>query len=546
VTYVTSGAGGSAQGRRADGPNLAAVATQSSAPELALYRKHRPAGFEDLVGQPAVVEGLSAALRTGRIAHAYLFSGPRGTGKTSAARILARCLNCETNGPRPDPCGRCGACRSIADGTSFDVVEMDAASNRGIEQIRELRNQVAVPPAYMRKKVYIIDEVHMVTAEGFNALLKTLEEPPDYAVFILATTDPSKVPATILSRCQRYDFRRMQPDTIADRLADISKREGIKIGQAALQRLAFLADGALRDALVLLEQARGFADGATIDESTLDRAFGESHRDIIGRLTDATVHGDAAAALATVADAVGAGVDPVWLAKELLRRFRLVMLAQNSPATLALETPPDDAERVVELASRLDRAKVLQALKHLSESVAQRYSTQPRIDLELALVRIIVPSDDLSLGQLSDRLRILEERAGANVRNPGGPPAEQSRPPAKKRGDVKSSPASTLTASKLEGLWPMVLSEVRASSMQLFGILQKSSIVEASDDEVTLGAQNKFAKDHATDPPLLKIIGDAIAKHAGVAPRIRFVVGAAIVSAPAADPFATASALDLI
>lgn len=522
------------------------MATQSSAPELSLYRKHRPAGFEDLVGQPAVVEGLSAALRTGRIAHAYLFSGPRGTGKTSAARILARCLNCETNGPRADPCGRCGACRSIADGTSFDVVEMDAASNRGIEQIRELRNQVAVPPAYMRKKVYIIDEVHMVTPEGFNALLKTLEEPPDYAVFILATTDPSKVPATILSRCQRYDFRRMQPDTIADRLADISKREGIKIGQTALQRLAFLADGALRDALVLLEQARGFADGATIDESTLDRAFGESHRDIIGRLTDATVHGDAAAALATVADAVGAGVDPVWLAKELLRRFRLVMLAQNSPATLALETPTDDAERVVELASRLDRAKVLQALKHLSDSVAQRYSTQPRIDLELALVRIIVPSDDLSLGQLSDRLRILEERAGSDARNSGGPPAEPSRPPAKKRADAKPAPASTLTASKLEGLWPMVLSEVRASSMQLFGILQKSSIVEATDDEVTLGAQNKFAKDHATDPPLLKIIGDAIAKHAGVAPRIRFVVGAAVVSAPAADPFATASALDLI
>ena len=546
VTYGTSRDSGPPQGRCAGGPKLDAVATQSSAPELALYRKHRPAGFEDLVGQPAVVEGLSAALRTGRIAHAYLFSGPRGTGKTSAARILARCLNCETNGPRPDPCGHCGACRSIADGTSFDVVEMDAASNRGIEQIRELRNQVAVPPAYMRKKVYIIDEVHMVTTEGFNALLKTLEEPPDYAVFILATTDPGKVPATILSRCQRYDFRRMQPDTIADRLADVSKREGIKIAKPALQRLAFLADGALRDALVLLEQARGFADGATIDESTLDRAFGASHRDLIERLTDATAQGDAAAALAAVADAVSAGVDPVWLAKELLRRFRLVMLAQNSPATLALETPPDDAGRVIELAARLDRAKVLQALKYLSESVAQRYSTQPRIDLELALVRIIVPSDELSLNQFSDRLRILEERAGVNGRPPSGPPAEQSKPPPKKRVETKPASSSALTASKLEGLWPMVLSEVRTSSMQLFGILQKSSIVEASDDEVTLGAQNRFAKDHAADPPLLKIIGDAIKKHAGVAPRIRFVVAAPVGSAPAADPFATASALDLI
>jgi DNA polymerase-3 subunit gamma/tau len=528
------------------------VAIQSAISELALYRKHRPAGFDDLVGQPAVVEGLTAALRSGRIAHAYLFSGPRGTGKTSAARILARCLNCETNGPRPDPCGHCGACRSIADGTSFDVVEMDAASNRGIEQIRELRNQVAVPPAYMRKKVYIIDEVHMVTPEGFNALLKTLEEPPEYAVFILATTDPSRVPATILSRCQRYDFRRMQPDTIAHRLADVAKREGIKIGQPALQRLSFLADGALRDALVLLEQARGFADGDTIDQATLDRAFGESHRDIIGRLTGAIAEGDAADALSAVADAVGAGVDPVWLAKELLRRFRLVMLAQNSPSTLALETPPDDAERVIALAATLDRAKVLQALKHLSESVAQRYSTQPRIDLELALVRIIVPSDELSLNSLTDRLRLLEERAGVNARAPmlpasQAPPAtEQTRTPSKKRADAKPAQSSKLTAAKLEGLWPMVLSDVRTSSMQLFGILQKSIIVEASDDEVILGAQNRFAKDHASDPPLLKIVGEAIAKQAGVAPRVRIVVAATLASAQPADPFASASALDLI
>jgi DNA polymerase-3 subunit gamma/tau len=528
------------------------VATHSATSELALYRKHRPAGFDDLVGQPAVVEGLTAALRSGRIAHAYLFSGPRGTGKTSAARILARCLNCETNGPRPDPCGHCGACLSIADGTSFDVVEMDAASNRGIEQIRELRNQVAVPPAYMRKKVYIIDEVHMVTPEGFNALLKTLEEPPDYAVFILATTDPSKVPATILSRCQRYDFRRMQPDTIAQRLADVAKREGIKIGQPALQRLSFLADGALRDALVLLEQARGFADGDAIDQATLDRAFGESHRDVIGRLTDAIALGDAAEALATVADSVGAGVDPVWLAKELLRRFRLVMLAQNSPSTLALETPPDDAERVVALAARLDRAKVLQALRYLSESVAQRYSTQPRIDLELALVRIIVPSDELSLSSLTDRLRLLEERAGTSARTPTppasqAPPAtDQSRTTSKKRADAKPAQSSKLTAAKLEGLWPMVLSDVRTSSMQLFGILQKSIIVEASDDEVILGAQNRFAKDHASDPPLLKIVSDAIAKQAGVAPRVRIVVAATLASGPSADPFASASALDLI
>jgi DNA polymerase-3 subunit gamma/tau len=521
------------------------VATQTPVPALSLYRKHRPAQFDDLVGQPAVVEGLTAVLRSRRIAHAYLFSGPRGTGKTSVARILAKCLNCQRGGPRPDPCGKCDSCVAIGEGTSFDVIEIDGASNNSVDDVRELREKVNYAPTTSRYKIYIIDEVHMLSPGAFNALLKTLEEPPEFAVFILATTEQHKVPATILSRCQRYDFRRMQPQTIAARLSDIAKREGIKVGETALQRLAFLADGALRDALVLLEQARGFADGATIDEAALDRAFGESHRDVIGRLTDATVQGDAPAALATVSDAIGAGVDPVWLAKELLRRFRLVMLAQNSPATLALETPPDDAERVLELASRLDRTKVLQALKHLSDSVAQRYSTQPRIDLELALVRIIVPSDELSMSQFSDRLRLLEERARSNSGGPASPPVDQGRPPAKKRGEAKSA-SSTLTAVKLEGLWPMVLSEVRTSSMQLFGILQKSSIVEASNDEVILGAQNKFAKDHATDPPLLKIIGDAIAKHTGVTPLVRIVVAAALATSPPADPFASASALDLI
>jgi DNA polymerase-3 subunit gamma/tau len=538
------------------------VATQSSAPALALYRKHRPAQFDDLVGQPAVVEGLTAALRTGRIVHAYLFSGPRGTGKTSAARILAKCLNCLRGGPRPDPCGQCDSCVSIADGTSFDVVEIDGASNNSVDDVRELREKVNYAPTRSRYKIYIIDEVHMLSQGAFNALLKTLEEPPEYAVFILATTEQHKVPATILSRCQRYDFRRMQPDTIAQRLADVARREGISIKPPALQRLAFLADGALRDALVLLEQARGFADDASIDDDTLDRAFGASHRDVIERLTTAVAAGDAADALGALADAVGAGVDPVWLAKELLRRFRLVLLAQNSPATLALETPPEDAERVAALASRLDRTKVLQALKHLSECVAQRFSEQPRIDVELALVRIIVPSDELNLSALSDRLRMLEERsgsksgagsAGPGVVDPGRPlPPDQGRPAPKKRAESKSTASADdarqptrLTTAKLEGLWPMVLSEVKASSMQLFGILQQSRIVEAADNEVTLGAQNKFAKDHATDPPLLKIIADAIAKHAGVAPRVRFIVATALAPA-AADPFARASALDLI
>jgi DNA polymerase-3 subunit gamma/tau len=412
----------------------AVVATESPTHALALYRKHRPAAFDDLVGQSSVVDGLTAALRTGRTVHAYLFSGPRGTGKTSAARILAKCLNCERGGPRPDPCGKCASCVAIAEGTSFDVIEIDAASNSRVEETRELLKGVDVVPAYSRMKVYIVDEVHMMSASAFNALLKTLEEPPAHAVFILATTEPHKVPATILSRCQRYEFRRMAPETIGLRLKEVAAREKIRISADAITRLAFLADGALRDALVLLEQARGFAGEGQIDDAALDRAFGASHRETVSAIVAAIAESDASEALEQVAAAAAAGIDPTWLTRELLRRFRLVLLAQHSPGTLALETPPDDAQAVTALARRLESPRVYAALKHLSAALENRFSTQPRIDLELALVRIIMPGEESGLRDILERLRALESRAeganGVSASPPAG--AEIDRPRAAK------------------------------------------------------------------------------------------------------------------
>jgi DNA polymerase-3 subunit gamma/tau len=521
------------------------VPETSVAAPLTLYRKHRPAAFDELVGQPAVVQGLSAAVRSGRVAHAYLFAGPRGTGKTSAARILAKCLNCLTNGPRPDPCGVCDACVAIADGAAFDVIEIDAASNRGINEIRELRDRVQFAPSQFRKKVYIIDEVHMLTSEAFNALLKTLEEPPEYVVFVLATTELHKVPATILSRCQRYEFRRMTAPVIAKRLEEVAKREKIGLADSAARRIAHLADGALRDALVMLEQARGFASGKPIDDAVLDEAFGESHRDLVERLVDAIIASDPGKALQTVADATQQGVDAAWLSKELLRWFRLALLARTSREVLDVEAPPDEAERIAVRAESLGRAKVMTALRLLSDCVAQRWSTQPRIDLELALARIIIPSDELTVQGLTDRVRALEERSGgAGTPPPSSPPpvrattqprapepakttrkikAEETAPPVSRAPAISGS----LTPTKLVAMWHLVMSAVRERSHTAFAYLQHATIVDAADETVTLSVAKKHFLESLSEPGVSALVADAIEHVSGTRPRISLVLGAA-------------------
>jgi DNA polymerase III subunit gamma/tau len=515
--------------------------------------------FDELVGQPAVVTGLQAAVKTSRVAHAYLFAGPRGTGKTSAARILAKCLNCERGGPRPDPCGECDACLSIAAGTAFDVIEIDAASNRGINEIRELRERVKFAPAQFRTKVYIVDEVHMLTTEAFNALLKTLEEPPDNVVFVLATTEAHKVPPTILSRVQRYEFRRMQPADILGRLSFVAKQEKIAVDWSALQRLAFLADGAMRDALVLLEQARAFAGSGKIDDAVLDAAFGAPVYDLVERTADAIAASDPQAVLAAVAEAVDRGTDPGWLAKELLRWFRLALLAQVSPEVMGTEVPPETARRIASKALEMPRTRILTTLRNLSDVISQRYSAQPRIDLELALIRVVLPTDELSLQTVSDRLRTLEERsasasssgaASGGGTNGGPAPATKrsatapssrktERTPSKAIADapepiaempssdvVELTPqvARDMSLSKLRALWPLVVSAVKERSKPCYGHLEHAAIVDVTAQKITLGLPSKFNRDLLAEPAMVSVITAALSEVAGVKPAIECVV----------------------
>ena len=356
----------------------------------ALYRKWRPAKFKDVVGQDAIVAALQNQVETGRIGHAYLFTGTRGTGKTSCAKIFAKAVNCpECAGG--DPCGVCPVCRGIDDGSILDVVEIDAASNSGVDNIRDLRDETAYTPSVCRYKVYIIDEVHMLSGGAFNALLKIMEEPPAHVIFILATTEIHKVPATILSRCQRYDFARIQPAQIAARLAYIAGEEGLRLTDGAAALIARLADGAMRDALSILDTCAG--GSAEVDEELVRRMAGVTERGYLFSLSDALAAGDAAAALAEVAALRQRSVDLKRLCEELAGHYRSLMLAAL-PGGEELLPGADEEERqnYLRRAKTLPQSEAVRAIRQLGAALERMgRSMDPRIELELALLAIAQP-----------------------------------------------------------------------------------------------------------------------------------------------------------
>ena len=381
---------------------------------------------------------LTTAIETGKLAHAYLFSGPRGSGKTSAAKILARCIEC-VNGPTATPDNTCANCTAILEGTAFDVIEIDAASNRGIDEIRALRDAVKFPPSVMRAKVYIIDEAHMLTREGANAFLKTLEEPPPHVVFILATTSPESLPPTILSRCQRYAFRRISIEVMIDRMREIAAGEGLEIDDAALGAIAYRADGGLRDALTMLEQVAAFGAGH-VDAATVDAAFGQTGRAFALALRDEALAGDAAAALRTVDDASDAGSDIPGLIRSLIGEFRHLLVARVNPELLARDLAADDAAAAEARAQSVSQARIVRALRLFGDALgAARTSGNARLELETALLRYILQTEDPSLEALAARVNALE--TGSPVPRRGRRPARPRRPPPIPRRRPRRMPA---------------------------------------------------------------------------------------------------------
>ena len=352
---------------------------------VALYRRWRPESFADLVGQEHISRTLSRAVTSGQISHAYLFTGPRGTGKTSTAKILARALNC-AEGPTLTPCGVCDSCRSISDGSSMDVFEIDAASNRGIDEIRDLRESVKFAPTEGHYKIYIIDEVHMLTTEAFNALLKTLEEPPERVIFILATTEPHKVPATIQSRCQRYDFHRITVTEIRDRLIYVCKESDIAAEEDALDIIAVQADGGMRDALSILDQCMALAEG-TLTAERVQEALGLVGRAWIRRMAGEIAARDAAALIAQLSELLQSGRELKQVLAELAQHFRRLMIAGVGGAVSAAELCAGDAEELRLDAAQFTQEEIMAILRRLNETMQElRTSPQPRIAVETLLI----------------------------------------------------------------------------------------------------------------------------------------------------------------
>ena len=415
----------------------------------ALYRKYRPTSFDDVIGQRHITDVLRSEVSGGRIAHAYLFTGSRGTGKTTCAKILAKAANC-LNVQNGSPCGECEICRGIDDGSITDVLEIDAASNNSVDNIRDLRAETNYTPAAARYRVYIIDEAHMLSIGAANALLKIMEEPPEYVIFILATTEVHKIPATILSRCQRFDFKRIDPALIAERLTDISEKEGISLEIDAAALIAKLSDGGMRDALSLLDLCRSASDGHVDVQNVADSA-GLAGNEHLFALTESLIRRDPASAIETLAGLYANSADPARVCEQLIGHFRNLMLLKNSPrAGELIVCLPEELERLKAIASEVGGGYIFYALSVLQNTLERiARSSSRKTELEMAFVQLCSPESSDSKKALNARIDILEQelrrlRRMLESGDYSAPPKPETAPGARPAETAKTETATAL------------------------------------------------------------------------------------------------------
>jgi DNA polymerase-3 subunit gamma/tau len=503
---------------------------------LVIARKWRPTSFDEVIGQEHVTRTLKNAIGSNRVAHAYLFTGPRGVGKTTIARILAKALNCE-KAPTLEPCGKCAACTEIGHGTSMDVIEIDGASNRGIDEIRNLRESVRYAPVGGKKKVYIIDEVHMLTQEAFNALLKTLEEPPPHVVFVFATTQPLKIPGTIVSRCQRFDFRRIGASEISARLRDICKADGYACEESALQVISQRAEGSMRDAESLLEQVLAFSGGKAT-EAEIGPIVGLRGSHMVLKMVDAIAAGDRRAVMELIGEAMDGGIDPGDLAAAVMEHIRFMLVASIDAESRELMSLGDKLrEATVKSAGALSTEHLLTLLTMLSKSETSiKRATHQRYILEAVLLRMASIG---SLVNIKDVIATVEKIKGSG--GAGRPAAGKAAPkaaPAPGKGTTgpgksaraapghgTENPAESFESAEpaeapvrrgaargIAGVWSNVVESLRNTKASLASVLELGKLSNPESGVLMIEFDSKFHEDQVRKGKNLQILTDAVEK----------------------------------
>ncbi|RME51250.1 MAG: DNA polymerase III subunit gamma/tau [Caldilineae bacterium] len=484
----------------------------------ALYRKWRSQTFEEVVGQEHVTTTLRNALRDGRVAHAYLFSGPRGTGKTSTARILAKALNC-TAAETERPCNACPTCIAINEGRMLDLIEIDAASNNSVDDIRELRDKVGFRPSEGRFKVYIIDEVHMLSTSAFNALLKTLEEPPPHARFVLATTEPHKIPATVISRCQRFDFRRIPAPEIAAHLRRIATEEGFQAEDAALMAIARSAQGCMRDAISLLDQMTSYGTDA-ITLAQVQQVLGSVSGEAVGQFVDAVAGQDAAQGLRLIQTLLHQGASLQEFANQVVEHLRGLLLVQmTGDASLLADQPPETVRQMQSQAQRMDRTRTLWAIKRFSEAVGElKGGFQPQLPLELALIEAI--QGEPTVVQAVAVQAHQAGGAGPTAPAPQASPAKAKTPekaPAPAEATADTPPLDEEAVRKLRDQWNNFLAAVKKRC----GYKQEAALRAVRDIAIGENAvafafgNNQFARKLIAEPTNLAQVAGVLSHFVG-------------------------------